>query len=144
MIDPQIDYVLKQRHIPVAFRMGAGRKLVVRIPFAEGNMAWLQAGRRNRPKWIRERQEWEIPQAWFNSFVDNCLRRYRRVYVIQPHRELEKCAPACMDAEGHECQCSCLGANHGSKGGAGWFAVNEAFAFRWGASSLACRLMTPK
>lgn len=141
MVGVQINYILQQKTVPVAIRMGTGHPLTVRVPYATDNMAWLQAGRRNRPKWKREQQEWEIPASWFNGFVDRALSRYGKLYVIQPYREMEKCADACMNAQGHECQCSCMGANHGSGGGHGWFKVNEAFSFRWGVSTLACRLM---
>jgi hypothetical protein len=94
------------------------------------------------PKWFSKYSGWEVPKAWFNDLVNAALRRYGQLYVIQPYKEQEVCAPACMNAEGHECECKCMGANHGAGGpGAGWFVVSEAFATRWTGGSLACRLM---
>lgn len=137
----QLEYVLRQKTIPVAIRFGTGHKLVVKLPYAAGNMVWLQNGRRARPHWLADNQRWEIPNSWFNDFVNRSLGRYGKVYIIQPHREQEKCAPACMTAEGHECECSCLGANHGTGFPRGWFIASDAFACRWGPRRLACRLL---
>jgi hypothetical protein len=62
--------------------------------------------------------------------------------LIQPYREQEKCAPSCFNARGHDCQCQCMGANHGRGGpNAGWFVVSDTFATKWGEEHLACRLM---
>lgn len=138
----QLNWVLSQKSLPVAIRLGVGHKLIVRVPFAEGNRKWLQDGRRTSPVWYRDKQEWEIPQAWFNDFVNRSLEKYGKVYVVQPYREQEVCAPNCWKAEGHICQCSCMGANHGSGSSGGRFVVSDTFAVRWGSQHLACRLMT--
>lgn len=61
--------------------------------------------------------------------------------MIQPHSVFGKCAPACWNAQGHEYQCSCLGANHGSQSINGYFIVQEAFAFRRKGNELPCRLL---
>ncbi len=81
--------------------------------------------------------------AWFSDLVERCLDRYGKVYIIQPFREQEKCAPACMNATGHDCQCSCMGANHGAGlAGGRWKVIDEAFATRWGDELIACRLLS--
>ena len=84
----------------------------------------------------------EITKAGFNNLVNRCLRRWGLIYVIQPYQEQEICALACMNAIGHECQFSRMGANHGQGDDGGWFSTSEAFAARWADSQLACRLMT--
>jgi hypothetical protein len=85
-----------------------------------------------RPRWIKDGKYWEVPNSWFNDLVNGALDRWGKVYIIQPYREQEKCAPACMNALGHECQCSCMGQNHGAGGSdSGWFVVAETFASRW-------------
>ena len=127
-----------QSRIPVVLRRdGAGEQLRVRLPHDKSNRQWLQNG---RPKshgaiWFgdMDKRYWELPKAWFNDFVDRALVRYGRLYVIQPYREKEICAPACWNAVGHECQCSCMGYNHGSGNAEGFFEVSETFAVRWGA-----------
>ena len=85
-----------------------------------------------------------LPKSWFNDFVDRALRRYGKVYIIQPYREQEICAQACQEAQGHECQCSCMGANHGIGNDGNWFEVSDAFSTRWGERELACRLLTAR
>ena len=132
-----------QKTIPVALRRdGKGERVRVRLPYADDNYAWLRNGRRIRPSWNSALGCWESPKAWFNDLVNRCLRRWGLIYVIQPYQKQEICAPACMNAIGHECQCSCMGANHGQGDDGGWFSTSEAFAARWGDRELACRLMT--
>ncbi|MBA8861722.1 hypothetical protein FHW19_003449 [Ochrobactrum anthropi] len=137
----KLDWVLSQKGVPVALRFGKGHKLYVRVPYSADNRNWLQAGKRTSPVWLKERKQWELPQAWFNDFVDRCLNRYGKVYVVQPFREHEVCSPSCRSARGHECQCSCMGENHGSENNEGWFDVSDAFSLRWGAREIACRLI---
>ena len=129
---------------PVVMRRARkGHRLRVRLPYAADNRHWLNGGRRrSAAKWLAEEQCWRIPASWFNDLVERALDRFGRLYVIQPYREQEKCAPACLNAVGHECQCSCMGANHGAGNDGSWFEVSETFAARWGDEHLACRLMT--
>lgn len=139
------DFVWNQHRTPVAFRRtGKGEMLWVRLPYSTSNRQWLQNGRRNNPEWKSVEKYWELPKAWFNDFVDRALDRYGSVYIIQPYREQEKCAPACMNAVGHECNCSCMGQNHGAGNDGSWFEVSDAFATRWGGKEIACRLLTRK
>lgn len=122
-------------------RRPQGERLRMRLPYAEDNRGWLREGRRSKPEWLAAYQCWELPKAWFNGLVDSSLLRFGAVYVIQPYREMEKCAPACLNAKGHECECSCMGQNHGQGSDGTWFEVSETFAFRWGPQHLACRLL---
>ena len=134
--------VWNQTHTPIVLRSGGkGQSPRVRLPFSENNRAWLPNSRRRSPTWVARDGNWEIPKSWFNDFVQRALKRYGKLYVVQPYREQEKCAPACMNAGGHECQCSCMGANHGAGNDGSWFEVSETFATRWGDQQLACRLM---
>lgn len=135
--------------IPIIVRSGIpGAKLTARLPYRADNRTWLfglaTGHRKPEVKWVPTEKAWKLPVSWLNRFVDSGLERYGRLYVVQPYRELEKCAPACRNAVGHDCQCSCMGANHGAGDGSGWFDVSEVFSFRWGARSAAIRLMTRK
>lgn len=137
--------IWNQCKVPVILRRERnGQKLRVRLPFAMGNRSWLQNNRRSNPAWVDEGNYWEVPKSWFNDFVERSLRRYGRVYIFQPYRKQEKCAPACQNAVGHECQCSCMGENHGAGSDASWFEVSETFSFRWRSQELACRLLTAR
>lgn len=140
-----LNYVWGQDAIPVVLRRtGKGQLLRVRLPYVETNRQWLQNGRRTPPAWIAGEKYWELPKSWFNDFVDRALRRFSKVYIIQPYREQEICARACQEAQGHECQCSCMGANHGVGNDGSWFEVSDTFSTRWGERELACRLLTAR
>lgn len=135
--------ILDQDRIPVLYRAGSkGTKLRVRLPYAVTNRAWLQSFGRRNPVWLSERKIWEVPKSWFDDMVEAALKKYGRLYVIQPYREEERCSPQCLNAVGHECQCSCMGANHGQGNDGSWFEVSETFATRWGERTLACRLLS--
>ena len=142
MDDAKLTKIWNQHEIPVILRRtGKGQLLRARLPYADNNRVWLQADRRISPAWIAGKRYWEIPKAWFNDFVERALRTFGQVYVIQPYREQEKCSPACLNAVGHECQCSCMGRNHGAGNDGSWFEISDTFATRWGDQMLACRLM---
>ncbi len=139
----KLNYVWNQQQIPVVMRRtGKGQRLRARLPYAKKNREWLQNSRRTKPIWISSKKYWELPKAWFNDFVNRTLERYGKVYIIQPYREQEKCAPACLNATGHECECSCMGQYHGAGNDGSWFEVSDTFATRWGNQQLACRLLT--
>jgi hypothetical protein len=141
--EQQLKKVWNQKLIPVVLRRtGKGERLRVRLPEGDANDNWLQNGRRIAPEWNDSERYWELPKAWFDDFVDRSLDRFGKVYIIQPYREQEKCAPACLNAAGHECECSCMGANHGAGNDGSWFEVSETFATRWHGRELACRLLT--
>ena len=110
----QLRQIWSQEAVPVLYRRGPGNLLLARLPYDVTNRAWLQASGRKNPVWDAKARRWELPQAWFNNLVGRCLDKYGRVYIIQPYREQEKCAPACWAAQGEECQCSCMGVNHGA------------------------------
>jgi hypothetical protein len=140
-----LKHVWNQKQIPVVLRRtGKGEHLRVRLPFASDNRQWLQDGRRGTPEWIAAEAYWELPKAWFNDFVDRSLFRYGSVYIIQPYREQEKCSPACQNAVGHECDCSCMGLHHGAGNDGSWFEVSDTFSTRWGERMLACRRLVAR
>ena len=134
--------VLSQTRVPVLVRRGKGYPLLMRLPYSLTNRGWLRISGTRDPSWDDVRKQWELPQAWFGDLVKRGLETYGALYVVQPYREQEKCAPACWDAEGDECQCSCMGVNHGSRSTNGkWRVISDAFATRWGERELACRLL---
>jgi len=142
----RIRRIWAQPSVPVLLRRGKGKRPRLRLPFApkkRDNRSWIRHGRRTDIRWDAGKKYWEVPQAWFNDLVDRCLEEFGKIYIIQPYREQEKCAPACWNATGHECQCSCMGEHHGTGGPEeGWNVVSDTFATRWGNESYACRLLT--
>lgn len=134
--------VWRQSVLPVVFRGGQVAPLLAKLPYRDDNRSWLGELGRRRPEWIATQQAWSLPKAWFEPLIQLCLRRYEKCYVIQPTNRAEKCAPACWNALGVTCECSCLGENHGSGSPEGrWHIVSETFAVRVGNRDFACRLL---
>jgi len=140
--DPKLLQVWSQTAIPVVFHRKS-KPLLIRLPFARTNRDWLKGDHRNQPEWLSSLKCWETPKSWFEDVIRRGLQKYGRVYVIQPFSAQQKCAPACWNAVGAECECSCMGANHGSGDPAGkWHVVSETFAVRWETREYSCRLLT--
>jgi len=143
--EQRINRIRNQTKVPVIIRQGSGNPLLIHLPYALDNRAWIRGNGRIKPKWEPKDKCWETPKAWFHDLVEKSLSRYGKVYIIQPYRKQEKCAPACWNAEGYECQCSCMGENHGSQGTKGrWLVISDTFATRWRTTELACRLITKR
>lgn len=136
----EVKKIWNNKSVPVVHRP-ENSKIRVRLPYAKDNRKFLGGGTRKRePEW-HEKKYWELPKSRFNETVNVILERHGKVYIIQPYVETEQCAPACMNARGHECQCSCLGANHGQSNDGRWFEVSESLALRHGERVLGCRLL---
>ena len=145
MDEDRIRQVWRQKKIPVVLRREEkGHKLRVRLPYGDDNRQWLNTIGKSSVTRIESKNYWELPKNWFNDFVNRALDRYGKLYVIQPYRKQEKCARACMEATGHECNCSCMGQNHGAGVHGSWFEVSETFATQWGEKEIACRLMVAR
>jgi hypothetical protein len=144
MVTPHQDMaaIWKQPEIPVVYRQGGSAPLLIHLPYKPDNRSWLKGDRRRKLVWNPQDTCWEVPRSRFDDVITRCLHRFGRVYVIQPYRVLEKCAPACWNARGFECECSCLGKHHGSQQPSGnWHIISETFAVRWHDRQLACRLI---
>lgn len=140
--DPQLLAIWRQTKIPIVFRRTIEPKLLVRFPYAEDNFWQLRGDKQRKPVWNKWYKAWEVPLAWFNDIITFALRKFSQVYVIQTYREMEKCAPACWNARGYDCECSCMGKNHGSQQpDDSWHEVSETFAYSWGPRRYACRLL---
>jgi hypothetical protein len=142
----RLSEIWQQDATPVILRRDGHReKLRARVPGGETERGWINSLGKSYGNWIIAKHSyWELPKKWFNNFVNGALDRYGQLYVIQPFREQEKCAPACMNASGHICECSCMGEHHGAGNDGSWFEVSDAFATRWHGRELACRFMSAK
>ncbi len=142
-----IEDIWRQTEIPVIYRPPDRGKVLLKLPYTKrpysrSHQEWIRAGNQRKPEWLPRYKCWKVPRTWFNRLVESTLKGYKRLYIIQPYREQEVCAAACWNAKGHECQCSCMGANHGGGyPGGNWFEVSETFATRWREQHLACRLL---
>jgi len=137
-----LDRFWNQTRLPVLLQRQRPAQLLVRLPFAPDNKVWLRDEQRNKPAWDKTHGAWEVPQAWLERTIRLSLQRYRACYLIQLYREREVCAPACWNAAGIDCECSCMGANHGSSHPGGrWYEVSETFAVMWGVQRYSVRLL---
>jgi len=138
---PELLRAWRQQSIPVLFRSGKAKPLLLRLPYAKDNRDWLHSDKRRNSLWNEQYKCWETPRARFDELIEKALARFKRVYVIQPVRRDQKCAPACWQAQGYECECSCMGNNHGSGSPSGdWHVVSETLAVQWGEKEYSCRL----
>jgi hypothetical protein len=141
--DSRLRELWVQKNISVIFRRSSPDPLLLRLPFAADNFEWIRGDRRHKPKWNPQYSAWEIPVAWFDEIAAKVLKRFGKVYVIQLYKKDQKCAPACWSAKGLHCECSCMGAHHGTGHPHGrWHEVSETFAFSWGPKQYACRLLS--
>lgn len=139
MSRPEAVAIWRNGRVPVIFKPDKSEPILVRIPFTTDNREWL-LGSGRRIQWLNDYKAWELPVSRFSELVRLALARYGSVYLIQAFRRLQKCAPACWKAEGPDCECSCMGENHGT-GRALEYEVSDTFAFEWGKRQLACRLL---
>ncbi len=143
--DPKLRAIWRQSAIPVIYKQKRPQPVLVRVPYAANNYLWLRGDQQRKPAWNAQFKCWETPQSWFDYAIKLTLQKFGKVYVVQLHREQQKCAPACWDAKGFNCECSCMGANHGSgHPGGTWHEVSDTFAFSWGQRKYACRLVSAK
>lgn len=94
----------------------AGRRIVIRLPYAEGHRFWLRdvCGSGTRPDFDPVRKVWLVARPHFRRVVDALALRYGVVDVYVDHTVRSACGKLCRDATGDDCTCSCLGDNHGS------------------------------
>lgn len=135
-----------QGQVPVILRKPDNSRPLTRLPngvsIADGYHL-LGYGRRQNPKWDEQHKCWETPTAWFNDIVRLMLKRFGKVYIIQPHTSAATCAPNCWNATGFVCECSCMGERHGAgHPGRGWTTVSDTFAGKWERGDLASRLLS--
>ena len=128
--------------IPVMLRRGGSKPTRIRVPYRDDNRQYLRNGPKKQPAWDKVGKYWELPASRFDELVKLILNRFGEVYIIQPFREKEVCAPSCINAKGFKCECSCFGANHASGNNDGWYEVSDSLALRWGESKLGCRLLS--
>lgn len=141
--DAHLREIWQQKRVPVVYRQGGRKPLLIRIPYHPSNRQWLKGAHRNQPEWNGEGKRWETPKSWYEDVVKLSLERFGSIYVIQPFRTQQKCAPACWNADGINCECSCMGANHGSGNPSGrWYVVSETCAVQWNGRQYSCRLVT--
>ena len=138
----ELKKIWRQGIIPVMHRRSD--ILLVRLPYKIDNRNFIQQNKKTKPIFIEQYKAWKIPKSWFASTAKLLCVTFGSVYIIQNYREHEKCAPACWNAKGIKCECSCMGANHGMNVSGKWYIVSDTCAIKWGEKTLACKLLTLK
>jgi hypothetical protein len=96
---------------------------VAKLPYVKDNRQWLRHTVRVRsPQYAK--LKWTLPRNCLARLVHAAIDRYGQVDLYRDMRALSKCDRRCQRAQGYDCDCSCLGVNHGQES-AGWVAVGE-------------------
>lgn len=112
---------------PQVFRPVSGR-IQVRLPYSNDNRQWLKdaLGAGIRPTWEKEKRYWTLARGHLVVLVQELVERYGVVEVALDYSTSEQCDTRCQKAQGLDCTCSCLGANHGgAQGIQRWTQVGE-------------------
>jgi hypothetical protein len=140
-----------QKESPVILRRrkqnGRNQRLRIRLP-AQGNHFILLKGSNkfnHKPIYVEKGSFWEVPYQRLNDLVEVLAKFYGKVILMQPVKEKQVCARKCMEASGFECECSCLGANHGSENmTSSWYEVDDTYAVRYGSDQVSLKLIFNK
>lgn len=138
-----------QKKIPVILRRrkqdGKNPKLRVRMPLGGEHIQILKGRSKHNhnPVHFDKEDFWELPYSRLDNLVKILATTYGKVILMQPIRKSQVCARACMTAHGFECECSCLGANHGSHNmDSSWYEVNDTYAISYGAEKVSLKIIS--
>ncbi|MFE1321578.1 hypothetical protein [Kitasatospora phosalacinea] len=98
------------------------------MPYAEDNRAFIHRtlGDLVRPERNQAEKCWEIARTHMRAMVEGLAERYGSVEVTIDFRTTSKCDTRCRDAGHDDCDCQCLGENHGGAAyWRGWIEVGE-------------------
>ena len=87
----------------------------MQMPYRPDNRTWIHENLdvHVRPDWNKQARRWEIARPHFRSVVEALAERFGAVDVTIDSRSATKCDSRCRGAEGDDCECQCLGQNHG-------------------------------
>lgn len=94
-------------------------QVVAKLPPRKGNRRWLHETVAIRSPRL-DGDQWHLPRNCLNRLIIATVDRYGHVVVCRDMSKLSKCNRSCLEAEGSDCGCSCLGENHGAST-FGWF-----------------------
>jgi hypothetical protein len=102
---------------PRVHRKVGETRLWVWMPYSTTNRQWLKdtLGARIKLEWVKRPGEshWEIARNHLRAVVEALADRFGSVDVYLEYKLTERCDTRCRDARSDDCECSCLGANHG-------------------------------
>ena len=114
---------------PRVYRAVGVNRITCWMPYEGGsNRAWIHEvlGSRIRPEYNRQTREWEVARDHLLSLVEALAERFGEVDVLLEYSTTQKCDRRCREAQGDDCECSCLGEHHaGGMYMHGWIEVGE-------------------
>jgi hypothetical protein len=135
--------IWRQKEIPVIYK--TKDCVLMKMPFDSNNRIIALSISGNKLSWHPNYKCWEISKGRFLLAVQQMLFHWGSTYVIQKFNKMEKCAPACWNAKGIDCKCSCMGEHHGSGSPDGrWYEISETCAIGWRGEEFSCRLLTKR
>lgn len=141
----------QQFEIPVIVRTrkreGKNPRLRIRLPNHPDPFALLKGPNKNNrnPIELQKQHYWEIAYGRLNEIVETLAKTFGQVILIQPVREKLVCARKCVEASGFECECSCLGENHGSQHmDSAWYEIDDTYAVSHGEEYASLKIISPK
>ena len=141
----------KEVKMPILYRQGRGMRLKLRLSRPDQHVSelwpsdeyrFLFRKKHHKPKWEFTKKHWELPYSWLDFVTKHIVSQKGALYLIQPCNSLQVCSRSCQEAQGFECECSCMGAQHGSNNiDFGWFEITDCFAVKSEGNELSCRLI---
>jgi hypothetical protein len=119
--------------LPHIYRPLKPDRLRMTLPYRPRNRAWIHTalGERIQPYWDKDQRNWAIARGHFTVLVDELLDEFGVVYASVEFSTTQKCDTRCREAQGDDCECSCLGEYHGGGlWGGGWVQVGETTLIR--------------
>ena len=145
-----INTILSQNSFSVVCNppVSSGSGLWIKVPYDRkdtndpSRYKWLCNLFPRKPIWFKEYKAWIVPKCHLQFITKKLLDRFGCVILVQLHKEKEICAPACWNATGLECHCSCLGVNHGTgQLGGRWYILGDAYAVQWNNTMVSCQFL---
>lgn len=94
-------------------------QVIAKLPPTRGNRRWLHESVQIRSPKL-EGDRWTLPRNCLIRLVVGAVDRFGFMVVFRDMSKLTTCTKKCLNAEGPDCDCSCLGAHHGENS-FGWF-----------------------
>jgi hypothetical protein len=106
------------RGLPWLYRPLGGR-IKVKMPYDKQNFFWFRRhlGSRVQPFHVGA-GVWAVARPHLRCLVDGLVTKFGHLHVVLDFRKSQQCDTRCRDAQGDDCECSCLGVNH--QGAAWW------------------------
>lgn len=87
-------------------------QVIAKLPARKGNFQWLHRALKVRSPKL-EGDRWTLPRTCLTRLVRASIDRFGYVALVRDMSKLSRCDRRCLEADGSECQCTCLGLHHG-------------------------------